>query len=586
MAWSGLRSLVGRGGVTLAAVGPFAVGCGDGTGPAPVEPLIGALQVSAASPSGWAFLVEGAGGEGGYVAGPAGQPLGFGSARLYVPGATGGIILGTQAYGGTRLDQITALQYSSYVTLGSGNAVAAALQFNIDYDLTDANTSWQGRLVYEPYFTQTVTQGTWQTLSPLTGKWWATGGPGIGICPMATPCTWTQVLTTFPNAGIQTGALSGLLFKAGSGWAASTVHVDAFVITAAGVTETYDFEPSLEPCSFTSEDAARRVRLTADCITDHTLYIPNGWTVDGAGHTITAVDPGAGGFLGAVVRNAGGRAHARNLHIIGTVSGGCHGGDQRLRGIMFEGASGTILFSTVENIHRVGSYGCQEGNGIEVRNAPFDGTHPNTQEVLIQQNTVLRYQKTGILANGDVRVVISGNVVSSAATANGDNLDDHIAANSIQVGFGAAHATIQGNRIQGNDWDGASNFSGTAILLYEAQDVEVTSNQIGTEAPEPLDQQTDVGVFAFSSGIVNVMNNYIGRHGEAEGGKPCEGRDDSNWLPDPLPPDKCDPDGVGVYFFENDGISKAVSNRFSNNWRVLQVGADRAHANRVVSPAP
>ena len=584
MAWNGLRSLVRRGGVTLAAVGAFAVACGDGTGPAPVEPMIGALQVSAASPSGWAFLVEGAGGEGGYVAGPAGQPLGFGSARLYVPGATGGIILGTQAYGGTRLDQITALQYSSYVTLGSGNAVAAALQFNIDYDLTDANTSWQGRLVYEPYFTQTVTQGTWQTLSPLTGKWWATGGPGIGTCPMATPCTWVQVLTAFPNAGIQTGALSGLLFKAGSGWVASTVHVDAFVITAAGVTETYDFEPSLEPCSFTPDDPARTVRLTADCTTDHTLYIPNGWMVDGAGFKITAVNPASGDFLGPVIRNGGARAHARNLHIIGNATGsdGCHDGAERLAGIAFEGASGTIMFNRVENILRAPHYGCQEGNGIQVRNGPFDGTHPNTQEVVIQQNTVLRYQKTGILANGDVRVVINGNDISSAADADGNNLDYIIAGNSIQVGFGAAHATIHGNRIQGNDFDGADYWDATAMLIFDVGGLEITNNQIGGPSPEPLDELTDLGIYVEHSHNVNIMNNYIGRHSEDETASPCAS---SGGRPD-IGGGRCDPDGVGVYLFESTGITKVVNNRFAGGWIELEVGADRSRRNRVVDPIP
>lgn len=555
--------------------------------------MIGALQVSAASPSGWAFLVEGPGGEGSYVTGPGSAPLGFGSARLYVSGLSGGIVLGTQIYGGTRLDQITALQYSSYVTAGSAIPVAAALQFNIDYDLTDGNASWQGRLVYEPYFTETVTQGLWQTFNPLSGKWWASGSPGNGVCPQVAPCTWVQVLAAFPNAGIQTGALSGLLFKAGSGWATSTVHVDAFAITAAGASEVYDFEPSLEPCSFAPDDPTRMVRLTADCTTDHTLYIPNGWTVDGAGYSITAVNPAGGDFLGPVMRNGGARANARNLHIIGDLSGsgGCHDGPdrvERLRGILFQGASGTIMFNRVENILRAPHYGCQEGNGIEVRNAPFDGSHPNTQQVTIQQNTVLRYQKTGILANGDVRVVINNNDVSSAATVAGGNLDDYIAANSIQVGFGVAHATIHANRIQGNDWDGASYFSATAILVFLVGDAEITNNQIGAAVPVPLDQKTDIGIYVEGSGIVNVMNNYVGRHFEDEVGKPCEGRADTEWtsLDPPVEPpaDRCDPDGIGIFFLDNSGISKAVSNRFSDNWNQLEVGADRAHHNRVASP--
>lgn len=578
-----------RGAASLIMAACYAIACGDGTGPAPMEPMIGALQVSAASPSGWAFLVEGPGGEGSYITGPGSPPLGFGSARLHVSSTTGGVILGTLAYRGTRLDQITALQYSSYVSAGSAPFIAAALQFNIDYDLSDANTAWQGRLVYEPYYSETVTQGTWQSFSPLTGVWWASGAPGNAVCPISAPCTWATVLATYPNAGIRDDDAGGLLFKAGSGWATSTVHVDAFAITAAGASETYDFEPSLEPCAFAPAAPTRTVRLTDHCTTDHTLYIPNGWSVDGAGFTITAVNPATGDFLGPVIRNGGARAHARGLHIVGDFagSGGCHGGAERLAGIAFEEASGTIMFSTVENILRAPHYGCQEGNGIQVRNAPFDGTHPNTQEVLIQQNTILRYQKTGILANGDVRVEIISNEVSSAADADGNNLDYIIAGNAIQVGFGAAHATIHGNRIQGNDFDGVDWWDGTAMLIFQVSSVAITSNRIGAGSPGPLDEKTDIGIWVDNSRNVNIMNNYIGRHDEDESSQPCEtGTASAPELERPAdaPGGACDPDGIGVYLAENSGITNVMNNRFAGGWHELQIGADHARRNRVVDP--
>lgn len=38
--------------------------------------------------------------------------------------------------------------------------------------------------------------------------------------------------------------------------------------------------------------------LNADCTTDTSIIIPNGFTIDGAGHTITAVDPVSGHFVG------------------------------------------------------------------------------------------------------------------------------------------------------------------------------------------------------------------------------------------------------------------------------------------------
>jgi hypothetical protein len=36
------------------------------------------------------------------------------------------------------------------------------------------------------------------------------------------------------------------------------------------------------------------MRLDANCTTDETLFIPDGFTLDGRGHTITAVDRPAG----------------------------------------------------------------------------------------------------------------------------------------------------------------------------------------------------------------------------------------------------------------------------------------------------
>ena len=51
--------------------------------------------------------------------------------------------------------------------------------------------------------------------------------------------------------------------------------------------------------------------LAADCTTDTTILIPNGFTLDGAGHTITAVDPSGDHFKGAVVANGGATAQVR-----------------------------------------------------------------------------------------------------------------------------------------------------------------------------------------------------------------------------------------------------------------------------------
>src|SRR5688500_12645370 len=66
-------------------------------------------------------------------------------------------------------------------------------------------------------------------------------------------------------------------------------------------------------CSFST--SGRTLRLRADCTTDQTLVVPHGFTLDGRGRTITAVDPPGGHFVGAVIRNGGSMAHVRRVRI-------------------------------------------------------------------------------------------------------------------------------------------------------------------------------------------------------------------------------------------------------------------------------
>ena len=206
----------------------------------------GTTVVKPSALNGWNFLVEsGTTGTGDFTLGPATPPLGTGSAHLTLGGGSDGILIGVIAYGGTKLSDITRLEYSTYEPLSSASTVeVASLQFNIDNDLTDLDTSWKGRLVFEPYYSETIVKGSWQTWDALTqGRWWATGAPMSSVCSIGTPCTWADVLTNFPNAGIHT-VYTGVQFKAGSGWpSGSEFHVDAFTIGISGDDTTYDFEP-------------------------------------------------------------------------------------------------------------------------------------------------------------------------------------------------------------------------------------------------------------------------------------------------------------------------------------------------------
>lgn len=420
------------------------------------------------SSSDWFFFNEGASGSGAYVSGPTGA-TGAGSAELAVD-LTGRENLGTVAYAGTKLGDLTTLTYRSYRSSPNpGNVLAVSLQLDVDYDLNDANTAWQGRLVFEPYQTvgNTIAQNTWYTWDALAGKWWASGSPGSGICPQSSPCTWSQVLDAFPNAGLRAGA--GLLqFRAGGPWSDGfTGNVDDLTVGVSGAATTrYDFEPA---CDTTTSGST--ITLESDCTVDHTFVVPNGMTLDGAGHTITAIDPSPDHFRGAVVASGGTSANVTNLTVTASrLADVCDGGADRLRGILFDGAGGSITNVTVHGV-RQGHSGCQEGNAIEVRNFDASGNPGSSRVVVtIGGNVVSDYQKNGITANGGVAATITSNTVT------GDGPVDYTAQNGIQVGFGAT-ALVQGNTVSGN-WYTPDSFTACGLLFFDAAGVKQRQNTL------------------------------------------------------------------------------------------------------------
>jgi len=245
------------------------------------------------------------------------------------------------------------------------------------------------------------------------------------------------------------------------------------------------------PCSFTT--SGNIMKLNADCQTDVTILVPDGLTLDGNHHKITAIDPTGDHFKGAIVKNAGSSMNIKNLTLdTQGLANVCDAGDNRLRGILMEGAQGTINNNTILNINQ-GASGCQEGNAIEVRNAPFDLTGTADLAVEIDHNNIEHYQKTGIVANGDVNANIHHNKVGSA------DLPNNIAANSIQLGFGAIGKVDQ-NQIDGNQWCGPSDFAATAVLLFETGSSDVSKNIIGGNS--------DIGIYGLTNNTT-IDNNKV-----------------------------------------------------------------------------
>ena len=217
-------------------------------------------------------------------------------------------------------------------------------------------------------------------------------------------------------------------------------------------------------CAFTI--SGNVMTLLADCETDHTILVPDGFTLDGAGNTITAVDPAGDHFRGAVVMNDGDEAYVKSVEIMASgLANVCDGGDDRLRGILFDDASGTISDVYVHGV-RQGLSGCQEGNAIEARN--IGGTPQRS--VTIENSTVTDYQKNGITVNGNVNGTVTGNIVT------GDGPITYIAQNGIQVGFGAT-ALIRGNTVSGNYYSPTDTVA-CGLLFFDAAGVKQQANSL------------------------------------------------------------------------------------------------------------
>jgi hypothetical protein len=216
--------------------------------------------------SGWEFktidgntglvIPSGGGYSGSLVMGPATPPIGSGSARLTTgPDGVNGQKLQTALFNGTKLSDITQLQYSTYVTTNNGgtpanNQQAPYLQIALD---RNNDSVADDALFFEPaYQTGTYSTtpnppavtipdqrggdgnapniGTWETYDALAGGWWSNNGDdgaGSGGPPLT---TLAHYLATYPDATIvSTGSGGGFRVVAGFGGATDWANFDGNV---------------------------------------------------------------------------------------------------------------------------------------------------------------------------------------------------------------------------------------------------------------------------------------------------------------------------------------------------------------------
>jgi len=210
--------------------------------------------------------------------------------------------------------------------------------------------------------------------------------------------------------------------------------------------------------------------LTEDVSTFSTITLPNDATLDGAGHTITAVeDADHPNFPGPVLASASGDATApakldvQDLTI--TSEGFVHGSNSGglLNGILMYRAGGSLTNVSVNGISH--GNGVQEGNAISIRNrVSGDNIDVPRAHVDLADVTVTNYQKTGLLLDGNLTFGVTGAQVGQGAGPLGD-ANPGIAANSLQISRGAS-GIVSNSTIKLN-----SHAQATAVLLFNARNV-------------------------------------------------------------------------------------------------------------------
>ncbi len=192
-----------------------------------------------------------------FVTGPGSPPLGVGSAHFNT--GTDGDQTGqlrNSGHVGTRIDALTALGYSTYITAWNGQQ-APYLTLWID---TNGDLVSDDRLHFEPDYSSAGAgnpnpfpfQGppalnVWQTWDALHGMWYSdsVNTPGSGAFTLAT------YLIANPNARIvnAAGGVGGIRIASGFAAPASfNTYVDNFRISTASSSAIYNFDTLAFPC--------------------------------------------------------------------------------------------------------------------------------------------------------------------------------------------------------------------------------------------------------------------------------------------------------------------------------------------------
>ncbi len=247
-------------------------------------------------------------------------------------------------------------------------------------------------------------------------------------------------------------------------------------------------------CVVTEDATTNTSSIAGDCTLDSTYQVPNGWTFDGNGHTITA----AGTVSGAVIESEHGTAgNPPKSMTVGHVTIDATGAGAGADGILFYGAEGSVKDSTIQ--------GGQ--NGVEADNSVGAMFGTITDQVKVGGTTITGYQHAGVYAHGDLKLNVLLAVIGSPEPASGS-----VAGVWMEQG---AHGSIKENHIRLSDAEPAPASFGAGVRIEKdasalPRRVEVKRNVFtGGDADFGI-SVSNVGQLAKMTADINC--NLIRRH--------------------------------------------------------------------------
>jgi hypothetical protein len=338
--------------------------------------------------------------------------------------------------------------------------------------------------------------------------WWSSrdvlAEDGSVVIQRQHPATLAEFKAAFTaNPGKYPGeihTLNGLKTYVGSsgaqaGWDDFVGYVDGIRVATATSDTLWDFTQGVGPCVATVDATTQTYTLTEDCDTFSTVNVPNGWTIDGTGHSLTAhEDVTRPNFQGPIISSATGddsgpaELHLANLEITTDFSGQNSGGT--LVGVKYDRAGGSVSNVSIDGVTH--GNGVQEGHALWVRNRDAAGsTAVPRAELTVDDLTVTDYQKSGVIFDGNLEFTMSNSFVGSNGDIDGEPIVN-TASNSIQVSR-KAQGSITDSEIHLNEYDNESGdgSAATAVLVYNAKGVELARNVI-------TGGDGDVAVYAFN----------------------------------------------------------------------------------------